>query len=79
MKIKVQYFAQLREQRGCSEELVQTQATTPEQLYSELRKRHEFQLDLKDLKVAKGDQFCSWDEPLDPTDLITFLPPVGGG
>lgn len=79
MKITVQYFAQLREQRGCSEEEIQTEASTPEQLYLELQQRHDFQLDLKDLKVAKGDQFCDWDTPLHHTDLITFLPPVGGG
>lgn len=79
MNIKVQYFAQLREQSGCSEESVQTEAQTAEQLYRELQKRHDFHLDLHDLKVAKGDQFCSWDSPLENSDLITFLPPVGGG
>ena len=79
MKLKIQYFAQLKESRGCSEEELETSALTIKELYSELKEKYNFNLDYHDLKVARSDQFCSWNTSLKDGDLITFLPPVGGG
>lgn len=79
MKLHLQYFAALREDRGLAEETIETSATNPKELYIELQKAHAFKLDFKDLKVAKGEAFCSWDTPLNEGDTITYLPPVGGG
>jgi len=37
MQVRIQYFAVLREQAGVAEELVETSAATPADLYDEVR------------------------------------------
>ena len=78
-RIKLQYFAGLREQRGCSEEEVETRAETAEDLYRELSDRHGFEHPQSSLRVAVNDDFTGWDTRLKPGDLVVFIPPVSGG
>jgi molybdopterin converting factor small subunit len=77
--IDIQYFALLREQAGRSAERKQTAATTPAELYDELRGVHGFTLPLALLRVAVNDEFCDWTQPLRPGDRVVFIPPVAGG
>jgi molybdopterin converting factor small subunit len=77
--ITVQYFAMLREARGCSQEIVETSAETPRQLFDELRRSHDFLIDRALLKVAINEAFKSWDTPLQSGDQVVFIPPVAGG
>ena len=77
--IHILYFAILREQRGLTEESVETQADTPLQLYHELRERHGFTLGPRELKVAINDEFQGWETALSDQARIAFLPPVAGG
>jgi molybdopterin synthase sulfur carrier subunit len=77
--IKIQYFAGLREQRGCAEEELETPAETAADLYSELSDRHGFEHPRSSLRVAINDDFTSWDTRLKPDDLVVFIPPVSGG
>jgi molybdopterin-guanine dinucleotide biosynthesis protein A len=77
--LKVQYFALFREQAGRSEELLDTTATTPEQLYRELQTRHHFNLSQQQLKVAVNASFSDWQTPLESGDTVVFIPPVAGG
>jgi molybdenum cofactor guanylyltransferase len=77
--LRIQYFAILREQAGRSEEIVDTTAATPEQLYEELRKRHRFRLAPSQLKVALNSDFSDWRAPLNHGDTVVFIPPVAGG
>ncbi|HEX7117030.1 MAG TPA: NTP transferase domain-containing protein [Steroidobacter sp.] len=77
--VRVQYFAVLREQAGRSEEVLDTTAATPAQLYSELRGRYRFQLAPAQLKVALNSEFCDWNAPLAAGDTVVFIPPVAGG
>jgi len=79
MKIRVQYFALLREQARCSQEDVQTQAATPAALFAELGRRHTFSLSPSQLKVAINGDFGSWDQALADNDMVVFIPPVAGG
>jgi len=79
MNITIQYFAHLRETRGLSEESIQTSSKTVKDLYLELKNKHQFELEVHDLKVAKDDAFCAWETELVEGDTITYLPPVGGG
>lgn len=79
VQISIRYFAQLREQRGLSEECVQTGATDAAELFRELAARHTFTLPLESLKVAINDVFAPWDSPLKQGDTVVFLPPVAGG
>ncbi len=77
--VRVQYFAMLREQARCSEEIVGTDAATAADLYEELRRRHGFALTADRLKVAIDDSFAAWDAPLAEGARVVFVPPFAGG
>lgn len=77
--IRVVYFALLREERGLSEETLQTVAKTPQALYEQLRADHGFRLGHEQLKVAVNDTFVTWDHVLSDGDEVVFIPPVAGG
>jgi len=79
VRIKVRYFAILREHIGRSEEELQTCARTALELYQELRRRHHLVLDPQFLRVAINDEFGDWRAPLSEGDTVAFLPPVAGG
>ncbi|HVC02005.1 MAG TPA: NTP transferase domain-containing protein [Steroidobacteraceae bacterium] len=79
MQIKVHYYALMREQAGRSDELLDTVATTPAELYRELGDRHRFSLPPERLKVAVNGEFSDWLRPLRSGDVIVFIPPVAGG
>lgn len=78
-KIRLGYYAVLREQRGLNEEMVSTEAINPGALYEELRAQHGFQLDIPQLRVVINDAFAQWDTPLQAGDHVVFVPPVAGG
>jgi molybdopterin converting factor subunit 1 len=78
-RIRVEYFALLRERAGVNEETLETDATTPSQLYAQLAQRHGFDLDPAHLKVAINAQFRDWSAPLRDGDAVVFIPPVAGG
>ncbi|MBM4195600.1 MAG: MoaD/ThiS family protein [Gammaproteobacteria bacterium] len=77
-KIRVQYFAILRERAGRAGEEIDTVAATAGALYAELEGRYSFPA-LRSVKVAINDEFCPWDAPLSPGDSVVFIPPVAGG
>ncbi|MFI4867722.1 MAG: NTP transferase domain-containing protein [Steroidobacterales bacterium] len=78
-RLHVRYFAMLREQAGRSTEELETQATTPRELYEELRRRRGLTLAPEFLRVAVNDEFGDWRSPLANGDTVVFLPPVAGG
>lgn len=78
-RIRVQYYALLREQAGRSEEAIVTHARTPRELYEELKARYPFTLAPEMLRVAVNDEFGDWSQPLAEGDAIVFIPPVAGG
>lgn len=78
-RIRVQYYALLREQAGRSEETLETRARTPRELYDELRARHPFTLGAEVLRVAVNAEFGDWGQPLASGDSVVFIPPVAGG
>lgn len=79
MKIHVQYFALLREQRGATEEHLDTAAATPAALYEELRARHGFTLPPDSVRAAVNAEFVVPSAPLRDGDRVVFIPPVAGG
>ncbi len=79
MRIKVQYYALLREQAGRSEEAIETRARNPRELYDELRGRYPFSLPSDALRVAVNQEFGEWTQPLAEGDAVVFIPPVAGG
>ena len=50
--INIKYFAVLREQRGCGEETIDTDASTAAALYSVLQTEHKFELNQSSLKFV---------------------------
>ena len=79
MKIKIQYFAQIREERGVSSEILTTDVETAKELYFHLQKEYRFNLSTDLVKVAVNDEFVAWDTKLKDNDSVVFIPPVAGG
>ncbi|MBS2009371.1 MAG: MoaD/ThiS family protein [Cyanobacteria bacterium SZAS TMP-1] len=77
--VKVRYFALLKEERGLSEETIETSAATLRDLYQELQARHHFALGIDQLRVAVGDNFVDFDWKIQDQNVIIFVPPVAGG
>jgi molybdenum cofactor guanylyltransferase len=78
-RLRVRYFAVLREQAGRSTEELETQAATPGELYEELRRQRGLTVAPEFLRVAVNDEFGDWRSPLADGDTVVFLPPVAGG
>ncbi len=79
MIFHVQYFAILKDQAKTSQETVDSNASSPEELYADLKLRHRFTLGQESLKVAINDEFAAWNSALSDGDTIVFIPPVAGG
>jgi sulfur-carrier protein len=77
--INIEYYAILREQRGLSEETIETEATTAEDLLKQLSDRHNLTMNTDALKVVANEEFCEWNYILNDGDTIVFIPPVAGG
>ncbi len=78
MRVRVDYFAVLRERAGRAHETLDTSASTPRELYRELSARRQLPPG-KGLKVAVNDEFRNWDWALAEGDRVVFIPPVAGG
>lgn len=77
-RIRIEYFAILREHVGKSAEEVQTDAGTAGELFAELADRYAFP-QMNPMKVAINEEFGEWDAVLAEGDSIAFIPPVAGG
>jgi len=77
--VNVAYYAKLREERGCSEETLKSEAETPAALYEALRSAFGFTLLPAQLGVAVNEAFVPWDTTLKDGDTVVFIPPVAGG
>lgn len=78
-KIKIKYYAILREQRGLSQEKITTDCPTPRELYADLKLKHNFSLPENMMKVSINNAFTDWSAPLADGDSLIFIPPVAGG
>lgn len=78
-RIRLQFFAALREQAGCSALALDTAARTPAELYGELQRSHGLQLPARLLRVALNARYATMDTPLQADDQVVFIPPVAGG
>ena len=77
-KIKIEYFAILREHVGIEREELETGASTPAELFEEISGRYAFP-ELGQLKVAVNEEFSDWEAALTDGDSVVFIPPVAGG
>ena len=78
-RLRLRYYASLREAAGRAAETLDTAAATPAQLYVELAGRHHFALGRAQLQVAVNSAFADWDRALADGDEVVFIPPVAGG
>lgn len=79
VKVKIRYFAILRDQRGTGSEEFVTSAQSPRELYLELKTKYNFTLPVERLRVAVNADFVDWSTPLKNNDAVAFIPPVAGG
>lgn len=83
MKIKILYFAWMRERIGISSEKIETEASTIDELVKELRlkdQRYDFAFsDLSSVRVALDQTLVSFDTSLTDVSEIAFFPPMTGG
>ena len=79
MRLIVRYFAAFREAAGTGSETLDTNASTPAQLFAECASRHPPLEHYSSSKVAVNDELADWEAPLSDGDTILFFPPVAGG
>lgn len=85
MKVKVRWFANLREQVGTPLEVVEIpdSASTVAGLRLQLMKRggawQDALSDMKVVRVAVNQDMAAANAPLNPGDEVAFFPPVTGG
>jgi molybdopterin synthase sulfur carrier subunit len=83
MKIRVLYFAHLRETVGFASETIQTQATDVAGLRRQLMAQSESHAQAlaegKAIRCALNQQLCAWDAVLADDAEVAFFPPVTGG
>ena len=79
IKIKIIYFAGLREVVELDEEIiVLPKGALPSDAQKLLNEKYDLNIDTN-LKVAINDQFSDWDKELSDGDRLVFIPPVTGG
>lgn len=79
MKIKVLYYAALRDFTQKKEETLEVENFTAEQLFDYVKKKYNIPVDSKDLKVAINESYEQWETPLKDKDTVVFISPVAGG
>lgn len=73
------YFGSIREKTGRMEEVILTNARTPESLYEEIRGKYALEYPFSLIRVAVNGTLINLDVILEQGDSIAFLPPFGGG
>ncbi|HJR72596.1 MAG TPA: MoaD/ThiS family protein [Luteimonas sp.] len=79
IRVKVLYFASLRDAAGRADETVESNVCDLRRLYDELRGRYGFVLPVDRLRVAVDGAFADWDDALREGSEVAFIPPVSGG
>ena len=78
-KIKISYFAALRDATGSSEETYESAGQTIRDVFEELTAKYEWNFSEKDIRAALNDRFAKMETPISDGDKIVFIPPVAGG
>lgn len=78
MRVRIQYFAALKEFTGCAEEWLDIEAPDLDRLLRELRARHGFAWPRDLLRVGRNGRFADWRQPLEDGDRVALMPPFSG-
>ncbi len=81
MRIRLRYFASLRERLGCSEEVVEAPVgATVETVWTMLKTAHpELAVMERSVAFAVAQEYVDKAHPLQDNDELAFIPPVSGG
>lgn len=80
MRVRVLYFARLRETLGIREEVVELpDGAEVRALLEAVKSHHEALRGFKELLVAVNGEYASVDRRLREGDVVALLPPVSGG
>ena len=79
MRVRVLYFASLRDAAGRDGETLDIATMSLAQIYDDARARHGFAFPRERLRVAIDGAFSNWDATLHDDAEIAFIPPVSGG
>ena len=79
LKIRVIYFAKLRDLIGLDEEIFSMEdGDDPSDVLASIKKKHKIDIGAN-FKIAVNDEFSKWDIKLNNGDRLVFIPPVTGG
>lgn len=80
MRVKVRYFASIRDRIGTDQEEVETPlGTTLGTLYKELKANHEVLGEWSRVLLAVNGEYMEPDQSLSEGDVVAVFPPVSGG
>jgi molybdopterin converting factor subunit 1 len=81
MKVRLLYFAVLRDITGISEEVIELpDGTRAQEIWNRLRSRHDQLAGYeRPPMTAVNESYVSADELLRDGDEVAFIPPVAGG
>ncbi len=79
IKLKIEYYAIFRDLTGKSDEIIETTANSPEDVYKELSQKYAWDLQKSNFRIAVNEEFSNWDHQLKNDDTVVFIAPVSGG
>lgn len=80
MKIKIRYFAGLREKAGKGQEdIVIEEGKDLRSIYLDLSSHYGFTLSANEIKYSVNNEYVEPSVKLQDNDVIVFIPPVAGG
>lgn len=78
-KIKIEYFAELREKTNKAEDSFDIDHCDAKQLYNSLKETYDFHSSWEKLGIAINHEMADWNQILKDDDVIVFIPKVAGG
>ena len=79
MKVQLKYFASMRESCGKTEEVLETEAQTIDEIFKEVKEKYSLPIEKDILKVALNESYVPFESSFKEMDTIVFIPPVAGG
>lgn len=80
MKVKVKYYASLREKANLGMEVLEIDnKISLQNLYVSLAKKYQFPYELYEIKFAVNNEYVDDQFVLKENDELVFIPPVAGG
>jgi len=77
--ITIRYFAMFREHAGLSEETLELDVATAQDVFEQTRNRHGSTEPSGHCKVAINDTMAEWTSGVSDGDVVLLFPPVAGG